>query len=70
MDQLAINAYEATYDSSRFLGGPGEDEAWNGDWEGKSYINIGEGYWSVELAEPYNNLGITPQAGSARGITL
>ncbi|MDP7396623.1 MAG: sugar-binding protein [Lentisphaeria bacterium] len=66
--QLAMTAYGATFDCSRSVGGTGEDDAWNGEWEGKSYIS--EGYWSVELAVPYHNLGITPEAGSAWGVNL
>ena len=66
--QLAMTAYGATFDCSRSVGGTGEDDAWNGEWTGKSYI--GEGYWSVELAVPYQNLGITPESGSTWGINL
>ena len=66
--QLAMTAYGATFDCSRSVGGTGEDDAWNGEWAGKSYI--GEGYWSVELAMPYHSLGITPESGSTWGVNL
>jgi hypothetical protein len=66
--QLAMTAYGATFDCSRSVGGTGEDDAWNGEWTGRSYI--GEGYWSVELAMPYHNLGITPESGSTWGVNL
>ncbi|MFM1548363.1 MAG: carbohydrate binding family 9 domain-containing protein [Lentisphaeria bacterium] len=66
--QLVINAYGATFDTSRSVGGTGYDEAWDGDWKGKS--TIGDGYWSAELAVPYHNLGITPEVGSTWGINL
>ena len=66
--QLAMTAYGATFDCSRSVGGTGEDDAWNGEWTGRSYI--GEGYWSVELAMPYHNLDITPESGSTWGVNL
>ncbi len=66
--QLVINAYGATFDTSRSVGGTGQDLAWDGDWEGKT--TIGDGYWSAEMAVPYHNLGITPEVGSTWGINL
>ena len=66
--QLAINAYGGTFDCSRLLGGGHEDDAWNGEWKGKSYV--GDGFFSVELAVPYHNLGITPKVGSTWGINV
>ncbi len=66
--QLGINAYEATFDCTRSLGGSGEDDAWNGEWVGKTHI--GDDYWSVEMAIPYYALGITSQTGSTWGINL
>ena len=66
--QLAINAYGATFDCSRGAGGAYEDDSWNGDWTGKSHI--GDGYWSVEMAVPFHNLGIKPGMGSTWGLNL
>ncbi|MHC1605259.1 MAG: sugar-binding protein [Candidatus Methanofastidiosia archaeon] len=66
--QFAINAYGATFDCSRLYAGTHEDDAWNGEWEGKSYIS--DSFWSAELAIPFHNLSISPKVGSTWGINL
>ena len=66
--QLAINAYGTTFDCSRLFAGMHEDDAWNGEWVGKSHI--GDGYYSVETAIPFHNLGITSGTGSTWGINI
>ena len=66
--QLAVNAYGATFDCSRLHGGSLEDDSWNGEWTAATHI--GDGYWSVEMAIPFHNLGISPKVGSTWGINL
>ena len=66
--QLAVNAYGATFDCSRLHGGSLEDDSWNGEWTAATHI--GDGWWSVEMAIPFHNLGISPKAGSTWGINL
>ena len=65
--QLVVNAYGATFDAFR-RGDDYEDDAWNGEWAGKSHI--GDGFFSVEMAIPFHNLGITPRVGPTWGINL
>ena len=66
--QLAANAYDSTYDSVRQSGGAQNDQSWEGDWDVATYI--GDGYWSIEIAVPFHNLGITPETGSTWGLNL
>ena len=66
--QLVANAYGGTFDCARQVGGAHEDDAWNGDW--KSAAHIDDGFYSLELAIPYHNLGITPRVGSTWGINV
>jgi len=65
--QLVVNAYGSTFDCLRQKGG-GVDPAWNGDWD--SAAEIGDGYWSMEMAIPFYTLGITPGVGSTWGINI
>ena len=66
--QLVINAYGATFDCSREKGGGHEDDAWDGEWVGKAHIS--DGYYCVEMAVPFHNLGITSGVGSTWGMNL
>lgn len=66
--QLVANAYGATYDSARRYGGSQNDTSWDGEWTSTAFI--GDGYWSLEMAIPYHNLGITPGIGSTWGINI
>ena len=66
--QLVMNAYGATFDCSRLQGGAHEDDGWNGEWVGEAHI--GDGYYSIEMAIPYHNLGMTGDIGYTWGINL
>lgn len=66
--QLVMSAYGATFDCSRTAAGKVEDDAWNGDWQGKAHV--ADGYWSTEMAVPFHNLGITPDVGSTWGMNF
>jgi len=66
--QLVLSAHNATFDCSRAKGGKHEDDAWDGDWEGRAHV--GDGYWSAELAVPYHNLGVTAATDSTWGLNL
>ena len=66
--QIVANAYGATYDSARRHGGSQNDPSWNGEWTSAAFI--GDGYWSLEMAIPYHNLGISPGMGSTWGINI
>jgi len=66
--QLVMSVAGATFDCSRKKGGRHEDDAWNGEWEGKA--STGDGYWCAELAVPYHNLGVTAKVGPNWGINL
>ena len=66
--QLAINAYGSTYDSARRRGGTQNDKSWDGEWA--SAAHIADGYWSLEMAIPFHNLGISPEVGSTWGINI
>ncbi|MBI3007996.1 MAG: hypothetical protein HYY56_00490, partial [Candidatus Omnitrophica bacterium] len=66
--QLVVSAYGSTFDTYRRSGGTQHDPSWNGDWSSGSYI--GEGFWSMEMAVPFHNRGISPEVGSTWGINL
>lgn len=66
--QFALNAYGATWDSTRQGGGVQNDTNWNGDWD--SAVHIGDSYWSGELAIPFHNLDISPDMGGTWAINF
>lgn len=65
--QLAVNAYGATFDTRRQFGGT-HDPAWNGDWIAATSIE--KEFWSVELAIPFHNLGISRNLDADWGINI
>ena len=66
--QIAVGAYGSTFDCFRRYGGAQLDRGWNGDWD--SATHVADGYWSMELAVPFHNLGITADTKAVWGINL
>lgn len=66
--QIAVNAYGSVFDCMRLHEARIEEKSWNSDV--KTATRHGDGYWSVEVAIPFRNLAISPEAGSAWGINL
>jgi hypothetical protein len=60
--QFAVSAAGGLYDSRR------TDKVWNSDAE--TAARIGEGQWSLELAIPWGDLGVTPQPGMVIGFNV
>ena len=66
--QLVANAYGQTFDGKRTHRGSAFDKAWDGDWRAASHI--ADGYFSIEMAVPFHNLGITKTTGSTWGLNI
>ncbi len=61
---LFLNAGNVQYDRNRSQAG-----AWNGKWDSAVSINDGES-WVVELAIPWQTLGVTPEMGHKFGLMI
>ena len=44
------------------------DATWNGQWQAASHI--GQDFWSVEIAIPYTDLGVTPKDGEVWRLNI
>lgn len=66
--QIAVTAFGSTFDGLRRYGGAQLDSNWDGDWTAATHIT--EGYWSMEIAIPLYNLGITSETPEVWGINL
>ena len=66
--QIAITPFGSAFDGLRRYGGAQLDAGWDGDWTAAT--QIADGHWSLEIAIPLHNLGITSNTNAAWGINL
>ena len=66
--QIAITPWGSVFDALRRYGGAQLDAGWNGDLTVGTQIV--DGYWSLEMAIPLVNLGITSKTNTDWGINL
>ncbi|MGC9317240.1 MAG: sugar-binding protein [Armatimonadota bacterium] len=60
--QIAVNAAGSIYDSVR------TDPSWSADVEAAT--TVGQTVWALEVAVPWADLGVTPEAGAVMGVNI